>query len=346
MFTPLRDRFKDTVHSLHRKLRSQKEEIARKALEMQRLGAATMPLDFSDPLSKFKDAFSKLLPGKELVELDEQSQNLRYKIGASGPLPIMTLSSGEKEVVSVVFDFLLRGPEDCVVVFDEPELHLHPELNYRLLRTLRESGERNQFIFCTHSADIISASLEHTVIFITPPAEAKNQALVVREESEASRILHLLGQSIGVISLGQRLVLIEGERNSLDKQTYGSIVGSDYPELILVPAGGRDALEAFAGALETVLSRTIWGVDFFVLCDGDASVNPAKMQELETKSQGRLRRLPRYHIENYFLDGAVLAQVFKGLQDSPDSWLCNSDRIEERLRELASPLVSYAAAWA
>jgi len=33
--------------------------------------------------------------------------------------PVSSLSSGEREVVNVVFDFLLRSPHDCVVIFDE-----------------------------------------------------------------------------------------------------------------------------------------------------------------------------------------------------------------------------------
>lgn len=37
----------------------------------------------------------------------------------------------------------------------------------------------------------------------------------------ANRALRLLGQSIGIVALGKRIVLIEGADSSLDKQTYG-----------------------------------------------------------------------------------------------------------------------------
>ncbi len=47
-FSPLSSRFTDMVHSLHRKLRSQKEKIARRALEMDAEGAPHMPLGLED----------------------------------------------------------------------------------------------------------------------------------------------------------------------------------------------------------------------------------------------------------------------------------------------------------
>ena len=71
-------------------------------------------------------------------------------------------------------------------MFDEPELHLHPELSYRLLQTLSSYGNRNQFVFSTHSPEIISASLENTVIFVTPRNDSNsNQAVVVHRDDES-----------------------------------------------------------------------------------------------------------------------------------------------------------------
>lgn len=334
---PMKGRFQDTIHSLHRKLRSQKEDIAKKAMLLQAQGVQSMDLDFKDPLEKFYEAFTKLLPGRELITPDERTQGIRYRVGET-ELPLDSLSSGEREVVTVVFDFLLRDPQDCIIVFDEPELHLHPELSYRLLRTLRDVGERNQFIFSTHSPDIITASLDQSVVFLAPPHEArKNQAIQVGDDDEAAHVLHLIGQSIGVISLGKRIVLIEGTKASLDKQTYGAIVGPRHPDLVLVPVGGKDSIGHFAAAFETVLSKTIWGVDFFMLCDGDTASGGT------SAAHGRIQLLPRYHVENYFLDEHVLARSFEVLGEPEDSWLRSPSEIRKAIREIAQSSLSYAA---
>jgi AAA15 family ATPase/GTPase len=66
----------------------------------------------------------------------------KYTTNRRKKFPIDTLSSGEKEVVNIVFDFILRNASDCIVMFDEPELHLHPELSYKLLQTLSSIGKK------------------------------------------------------------------------------------------------------------------------------------------------------------------------------------------------------------
>lgn len=342
-FAGLRSRFADTLHSLFRKVRSHREGIARTAEKLRSQGAASMPLDWQDPLEAFKAAFTQLLAPKRLLDPDPQKQQLEYEFGGQR-FPISSLSAGEREVVNIVFDFLLRNPEDCVVLFDEPELHLHPELSYRLLQTLRTVGKRNQFIFCTHSPDIITASLDQSVLFIAPAKEPPtNQAIPVRADDETNQALQLLGQSIGVIALGRRLILIEGTAASLDKQTYGMILRSRFPGLVLVPTGGKALVSSFDRLLANVLERSIWGVQFFMLCDGDGLPYSIDSAQLEQRSNGRLRVLPRYHLENYFLDENILAAIFSRMEPV-DSWLRDANRVAVRLQEIARTRASHATA--
>lgn len=338
----MRDRFQDTVHAMFRMIEAQKQKIASRAIALRREGAKSMKLEFPDPMDPFKQVFSQLLGPKKLVDPSARSQRLEYEQDGE-VFEFATLSSGEREVVNIAFDFLLRSPQDCIVFFDEPELHLHPELSYRLIQTLQTIGTRNQFFLSTHSADIITASLDQSVVFISPAHNDEsdqplNQAVRVSEDDETNRALRLLGQSIGIVALGRRIVLIEGARASLDKQTYGSIVRGMFPNLVLVPSGGKDTIASFDAIHDTVLSKTIWGVEFFMLCDGDTSpADPAKT------TLTRLATLPRYHIENYFLHEDIWAEAF-AFMESTDSWLRDATKVRSKFRELAGELVSYATA--
>ena len=342
----MRDRFQDTVHAMYRMTEAQRLGYGARVVELGRQGKTSMNFSFVDPIAPFKEIFRQLLGPKELVDPSVRRQQLEYRLNGE-VFQFESLSSGEREVVNIAFDFLLRAPEDCIVFFDEPELHLHQELSHRLIQSLQQIGERNQFFLSTHSPDVITAALEQSVVFLSPPrqnlsGEPVNQAVRVSESDDTNQALRLMGQSIGIIALGKRIVLIEGEHSSLDKQTYGSILRGRWPELVLAPSGGKHILDSFSVVYDSVLSKTLWGVEFFMLCDRD-SRPPSSAEEEEAITSGRLRALPRYHLENYFLDEHVWAAAVADLVDA-DSWLRSPAQIREKLRHQARRLLSYATA--
>lgn len=337
-FGGLASRFEDTLHAIFKKVQTQKTSIANKAISLRQEGYESMKLEFSDPLDPFKEAFFKLLGPKRLLRADVQGNTLRFE-DKGKEYDINALSSGEREVLNITFDFLLRSPSNCIVFLDEPELHLHPELSSKLISTLKSTGENNQFLLCSHSPDIISASLEDTVIFLTPPGENNaNQAVVLKPDDQSTEALNRLGHSIGVVSLGKKIVLIEGTKASLDKQTYVHILKNRFPELVLLPSGGKGNLSAFDQVAEQVLSKTMWGIDFYMLADRDAAGNISSMPQVPG---GRFRTLSKYHLENYFLDANILSRVFQ-IMEPVDSWLCNPDEIDRVLSEIARNHISYA----
>ncbi len=153
-FGGLASRWQDTQHAIFKKIQSQKSSIAAQAVQLKRDGHSSMNLNFTDPLEPFRKAFSQLLSPKQLANADIQHQVLTYEFNGE-TRPVNTLSSGEKEVLNITFDFILRKPSDCIVFFDEPELHLHPELLSKLINTLKGVGKNSQFIFISHSPDVI-----------------------------------------------------------------------------------------------------------------------------------------------------------------------------------------------
>src|SRR6202041_2505611 len=74
----LRDRFQDTQNALFRKVQARRQEIAARAEEAMLRGETVLALDFPDPLRPFKDAFSRLLAPKPLLDADPSDQQLYY----------------------------------------------------------------------------------------------------------------------------------------------------------------------------------------------------------------------------------------------------------------------------
>ena len=332
----LNNRWEDTQHAIFKKLQNQRTSIGGQAIRLRNEGHKSMQLSFADPMTPFNEAFSKLLGPKTFAKPDIRNQRLTY-IDGENEFDIQSLSSGEREVLGIAFDFILRNPSHCIVFFDEPELHLHPELLSRLIMTLRHIGESNQFILVTHSAELISSSLDETVVFLTPPKEDRsNQAVKIEPTGDVAEALHQLGQSVGIVSLGKKIVLIEGSDSSLDKKVYGQIVKDEFPELVLLPSGGKENLSSFRTIASEVLDKSLWGIRFFMLADRDAAM------ETQPTVPDNFRILSRYHLENYFLDAVILRKCFVDREEG-DSWLLSIEEIEKRLREIARNALGYSA---
>ena len=108
-FGGLKGRFQDTIHSIFRKIQSRRNDMATRAEELLLQGATSMELDFPDPLVPFKRAFTQLLAPKVLLDPEVRQQKLSYSFEGK-TFPLDSLSSGEREVINIVFDFILRQP--------------------------------------------------------------------------------------------------------------------------------------------------------------------------------------------------------------------------------------------
>lgn len=72
------------------------------------------------------------------------------------------LSSGEKQMLSFLCYNTFK--KDCCVFIDEPELSLHPDWQRRLISTLVEQGNNNQYFISTHSPFIYSKYPDKEII--------------------------------------------------------------------------------------------------------------------------------------------------------------------------------------
>ncbi|CAM2007218.1 AAA family ATPase [Acanthopleuribacter pedis] len=70
---------------------------------------------------------------------------------------IAEMSSGERAVFPFIFDFAFMNIHNSVILIDEFEQHLHPELQIAMLEYLPKLGLNNQFFITTHSEALADA---------------------------------------------------------------------------------------------------------------------------------------------------------------------------------------------
>ncbi len=84
-----------------------------------------------------------------------------------GAFPIEALSGGAAAIVDLAWQMFLASKiyDDFIAMIDEPENHLHPSMQTRLLPSLLKAFPRAQFIAATHSPLMIN-SVESSNVYV------------------------------------------------------------------------------------------------------------------------------------------------------------------------------------
>jgi predicted ATP-dependent endonuclease of OLD family len=104
-----------------------------------------------DPLQPYNLLLGQLFPGYSFVDATAEELSLRVRLATGNTIPFEDMSSEEKEVFFILSFFIRNDISDSIIVIDEPELHLHPELARKLIHLMRSIKPQNQIWCATHS---------------------------------------------------------------------------------------------------------------------------------------------------------------------------------------------------
>lgn len=338
LLKPFSTRWPNIVNKIFQKAANRDNKIAQFVKKNQdKSNAETLDL-IPDTFIQYQEIFTKLLPGKNLEQIDpKHPREFHYTMDSSDPLPFTELSSGEQEVIKIAFNLLWKKISHCIIFVDEPELHLHPTLTFRLIETLKDIGKgTNQYFFLTHSADLISTYYSTgNVYFIdcgdTSGNQAKSLSTIDEKHNQTARAL---GSNLGIFTVGKKLVFVEGENASIDRLTYHKLSQEFFPEAYILPIGSVENILTL-DRLSNELQQSIYGIDFFMIRDRDG-LSDEQISSLEKNP--RFKCLRRRHVENYFLDENVLCLVAERLY--LDTEWTKADFVEEKLKEIAESLLN------
>lgn len=257
--TSLADRVFDSLVVLDKRdanLKSQHSDAVDKWISDGQMG--NVPRRSQPPLEHLFELFSEIFP-QITLSYDTHSRRLSaQKHGQTyGP---SSLSDGEKQVFSILADLIELDDSHRLIVADEPELNLHPELAERLWTLLENEFPDKTFVYATHSIGFALRGNVRRVWVLSSDAEniAEFSGLdsLPREETTA-----FLGGLPGILSANQVLVT-EGHEKSFDSIFYRWILQDHKVEIY--PGGGCadvTAIVSKAGLWDKISSKIqLWGV--------------------------------------------------------------------------------------
>jgi hypothetical protein len=255
--------------------------------------------------------------------------NFISKKDGSINFPYANLSSGEKEVVDIIVDLIIKTKEfnESVICIDEPELHLNTAIQRKLLIEIEKLIPANcQLWVATHSIGFLRALQEElkddSYIIDFSAKDYFSGTHVIRpmipSRSNWQRIFSTALEDLTGLVSPRVIVYCEGKdepgtngnERGLDANVYNNIFGESRNDTLFISSGGNTELDQRSEIAIKILSKVFSNVQILVLKDRDMTsgrgtdTNARKVYLDNNPSNHRV--LKRFEIENYLYDKRVL----------------------------------------
>lgn len=255
------------------------------------------------PLEHLFELFTEIFPRISLSynadarQLWAEKDGNRY--GPSG------LSDGEKQVFSILADLIELEDDHDLIIADEPELNLHPELAERVWTLIENEFPKKHFIYATHS---INFALRPNVdqVWVVSPSHQNITKFEGLNSLSRDDVVPFLGAVPGILSADHVLVT-EGHEKSFDAIFYRWLLGNS--KLEIYPAGSCTDVEAVVKK-SGLWSRIASNILLQGVTDGDYH---------EASRTPGVETLAYHEAESYLCHPQLIAQVAEriGSQEVP-----------------------------
>lgn len=249
------------------------------------------------PQTKFEkliDIWDHILPHRKL---EISGDDIKASItGTSIPYAASEMSDGERAIFYLIGQTLMAA-EDSLIIFDEPELHIHRSLMSTLWDELEAARPDCGMVLISHDLEFAaSRDGQKYVLREYDPSNGWTIEAVPEDTGFAEDVVTLI--------LGSRrpVLFVEGVGERLDQAIYRAC----YPSWTIIPRGSCE--EVIHAVITLRANAKLTRIDCAGIVDADA-YELAEVAFLESKGIGVL---PVSEIENLMLLPTVLKAIAAG----------------------------------
>jgi predicted ATPase len=241
---------------------------------------------------KIEESFKEITDGFRFGVFSEKENKYAVKFSKDEKhwIPAEHCGKGLQDLLIVLY-FALSSSHRLLLI-EEPEVHLHPEMQRRLLAHLRSNTE-SQYIFSTHSNVFLDGALTDRVFLTRFEGEIR-----VDDATSKSTFLHDLGYSPVDNLVSDLIILVEGPSDVpvIDEFLKKKGLYQKF-NIKLWPLGGDIMAKD-----EIDLSVFAQSNHALAIVDGDPGSGKIRKRFQDKCAELGLEciRLKRYSIENYF----------------------------------------------
>lgn len=200
---------------------------------------------------------------------------------------------------------IIKNKNSDIIVIDEPEIYLHPDLQHKILQILHETDAI--ILLATHSSEIINEAEPNEVVIIDKKYNsAKRLNNIIGLQAASDLIGSSQNMNLTRLARGRRILFVEGKDLKLLSKlckvaNYQNLF--EKSKLTVIPIEGFSQNERISGTVWTFSKIISEKVKIMALFDRDyrcqEEINAFK--ERLNKEIEFVHVLERKEIENYFL---------------------------------------------
>lgn len=193
-------------------------------------------------------------------------------------------------VLAILRVFESTQKKGAILLIEEPEMFLHPQMQRSLYKTLCEIGKNNQVIYTTHSPHFVSVPEYNDVLVVRKGlkgTEVKASDHVLDEPTKL-RMQQELDPERNELFFARKVLVVEGDTEKLTLPVYAKRMGIDLDAagVSILEATGKNNLLVFAR-----ISASL-GIPTGILFDIDKEPDTEKNSELYSfQEEGPERRV-------------------------------------------------------